>query len=470
MIGEAIRQYEGEIVEHLRRLIGIRSVRSDPAPGQPFGSGVDEALRYMLDLGSAMGFAVRNVDGYTGHVEYGDGEELAAIVVHLDTVPEGEGWSSPPFVADVRDGIIYGRGACDNKGPAIVALYALKALKDLGIRPSRKLRVIFGTNEETGMTDLDYYFEREQVPDYAFTPDAGYPIVHAEKGSYDLRLTSARGVRLSGEPAGVFDVVSFEGGSAPNVVPEQCLVRLRLGDSAERQAADIVQRAEAYPYISVEAPEGQMLELKASGLSAHGATPDLGVNAISRMLAFLADLLGKFPERDSLLGFLYEAIGFETTGESLGVACRHPVHGELTVNLAQIAVNDKTMEAVINIRYPVVAQGEDVLAGIGQTASPYQVGVEVAKHLPSVLVDPDAPLIAMLGRAYETVTGQPAHLLSISGGTYAKKLRNRGVAFGPSVGGRAHQADEFVPISDLIDHGVICLQAIYELSLGDELS
>ncbi|RKP58291.1 M20 family peptidase [Cohnella endophytica] len=465
MIGEAIRQYEEEIVEQLRRLIRIRSVSSDPAPGQPFGRGVDEALRYMLDLGSSMGFKVRNVDGYAGHVEYGDGDELAAIVVHLDTVPEGEGWSSPPFAADVRDGIIYGRGASDNKGPAVVALYALKALKDLGIQPDRKLRVIFGTNEETGMTDLDYYFERERIPDYAFTPDAGYPIVNAEKGSYDLRLTSARGEHFGGEPSRAFDIVSFEGGSAPNVVPEQCIVRLKPGEPIERQASLIGQKLESHPYISVGSLEGPILELKALGFSAHGATPNEGVNAISRMIAFLADLLGEFPESESLLRFLNEAIGFETTGESLGVACQHPVHGQLTVNLAQIAINDKTLEAVINIRYPVVARGEDVLSDISKKAGLYQVGVEVIKHLPSVLVDPGDPLIAKLGRAYEAVTGEPARLLSISGGTYAKKLRNRGVAFGAGVGGRAHQSDEFAPIADLMDHGVICLQAIYELSL-----
>lgn len=213
-----------------------------------------------------------------------------------------------------------------------------------------------------------------------------------------------------------------------------------------------------------------MLELTAAGSSAHGAEPYKGINAISRLVAFLAEL-GDFPESDGFLRFLHEAIGHEWTGESLGIACQDPVHGEVTVNLARIRADAAGSEAVINVRYPVTVREEDILDGVRQKASPYGVGVEVLKHLPSVHVPPEHPLIAKLSRSYETVTGKPARLLSISGGTYAKKLRNRGVAFGAGVGGNVHQPDEFIPIAGLMEHAVICLQAVHDLSMfGEEES
>ncbi len=155
-----IRQYEQMILHHIQELVRIRSVASEPLPGKPFGEGVDQALCYMLELGESMGFTAKNVDGYAGHIEYGQGAGLVAVLVHLDTVPEGSGWIHDPFGGQIEDGNLFGRGASDNKGPAVVALFALKALKDLNIMPTKRIRIIFGTNEESGMTYMDYYFTK----------------------------------------------------------------------------------------------------------------------------------------------------------------------------------------------------------------------------------------------------------------------------------------------------------------------
>ncbi|RAP77907.1 dipeptidase PepV [Paenibacillus montanisoli] len=458
IIGDSIRKYEREIVHHIQELIRIRSVASEPLPGKPFGEGVDKALSYMLELGASMGFAVKNVDGYAGHAEYGTGEELTAVLVHLDTVPEGSGWSCGPFDAEIHEGKIYGRGASDNKGPAVIALFALKALKDSGIVPERRIRIIFGTNEENGMTDMDHYFAKEPLPDYGFTPDACYPIINAEKGAYVIKLKQSRKAARHQTR-----LLTIAGGTAANVVPELCRALLSLEEDGEAELARIRLLAETNSQIELGSMNGPVLEIMAAGKTAHGASPSAGINAVAHMVDFLMQISDISSDED-FLRFIQEAIGFETFGESLGIACSDPVHGELTLNLAKIRLDEREAEVTLNIRHPVTISGEDVLAKLRQRVGHAGIEMEVAGYNQALFVAPDHPLIRMLSRAYEGVTGKPTELLSIGGGTYAKKMQNRGVAFGAGVGGGAHQPDEFIPIAEMMDHGVICLQAIFELS------
>ncbi|NOU74744.1 dipeptidase PepV [Paenibacillus sp. LMG 31458] len=464
-IGSAIRSYQPEIVEHIQALIRIRSVASESMPGRPFGEEIAQALHYMLDLGASMGFRTVNVDGYAGHVEYGDGEELVAVLVHLDTVPEGIGWTYDPLSAEIHNGRIYGRGASDDKGPAVVALYALKAIKDLGVNPKKRIRIIFGTNEENGMTDMDHYFAREPVPDYAFTPDAAYPIIHAEKGYYVFRLKRLHTVAERDRR-----ILEMAGGVAPNVVPEHCRTIIETADAKPEELERIVLLAEENPHIDAILTKERRVEITAVGKSGHGSYPPSGINAISHMAAFLHTIGGIVPE-DEFWRFIRTAIGFEAFGESLGLACNDPVHGRLTVNLAQIRLDEEMAEAILNVRYPVTADGKTVLAKLRQKAAGYGVEVEVAAYMAPLFVPPDHALIRKLSRAYEAIMGEKAELLSIGGGTYARKLQNRGVAFGAGFRGtdtKAHQPDEFVIIEDMMLHGEICTQAIYELIRTEE--
>ncbi|WP_158560896.1 dipeptidase PepV [Paenibacillus contaminans] len=465
MIGEAIRRYESEIVRHIQALIRIRSVAAAGLPGKPYGEGIAGALQYMLDLGASMGFRTANADGYAGHVEYGEGDELVGVLVHLDTVPEGDGWSYDPLGAEIHGGRIYGRGASDDKGPAVVALYALKAIKDLGISLHKRIRIIFGTNEENGMTDMDHYFAKEPVPDYAFTPDAAYPIIHAEKGYYVIRLSRPR--KQGGSPRTVLEMT---GGVAPNVVPDRCRAII---DAAEAEAGElerILLLSRENPHIEAVLAEAGRLELTATGKSGHGSYPPSGINAISHMAEFLHSIGGIVPE-DEFVAFIRSAIGFEAFGESLGLACSDPTHGRLTVNLAQIHLDGETAEAILNVRYPVTEDGDALFAKLRRKAADHGAEAEVTAYMEPLFVPPDHALIRKLSRAYEAVTGEKAELLSIGGGTYARKLQNRGVAFGAGFRGtdtKAHQPDEFVNIEDMMLHGVICTQAIYELARTDE--
>lgn len=461
IIGHEIRRYRDEIVHHIRQLVRIRSVMGEAREGMPFGEGVDRALAYMLDLSKSMGFATRNVDGYAGHAEYGEGDGLVAVLVHLDTVEEGEGWTFPPFGGELHEGKIIGRGASDNKGPAVVALYALKTLKELGIVPRKKIRVIFGTNEESGMKDMDYYFSKEPLPEMAFCPDAGYPIFNVEMGNMNVVFSRKHDHHRIPR----IWIQAMQGGNSRTLVPGSCRAQVSLERLTENEIRHFLASIQGQDVYSAVPIGKRIYEIAASG--AHGSDhPKLSPNAVANMIALLTEW-EEPGQRDPLLHFLREKIGRETGGESLGIRRSDDVSGSTAVFLKQITLDGEGASAVCNIRYPVTCNGNELLAIVEEQARAYGVEVQVARHLHPVYVPPDHPVIVRLSRAYEDMTGQKAELLRMGAGTYCRKLKNNGVAFGAGLPGgvntNVHQADEFVRVEDMMKHAEICLQGMYEL-------
>ena len=177
-----ISDHKDEIVKALQESVRIPSVEGTAEAGAPFGANVKRALDHALELGKGFGFETRDMDGYIGLIDHGEGEETLGIMCHLDVVPEGEGWDHPPYGAEIVDGNIVGRGTMDDKGPAISAIYALAAVKAAGLKMRRKVRIMLGCDEESGWGCMSHYYEHEKMPDMAFSPDADYPVVNSEKG------------------------------------------------------------------------------------------------------------------------------------------------------------------------------------------------------------------------------------------------------------------------------------------------
>ena len=207
-----------ELLNDLSGLIKIRSVKDQPSEGAPFGRGVDEAFRYMLDLGKREGFECVDIDGYGGHMDYGASESdgVMGVLCHLDVVPEGSGWERDPFSGDVADGVMYGRGTLDDKGPTMSAFYAMKALKDCGYEPRKKIRMIIGLDEETGSSGMEKYKEKVKMPDFAIVPDSDFPLVHGEKGIMIFDMVK----RLSRSDKKGISLKKLTGGTAANMVPD----------------------------------------------------------------------------------------------------------------------------------------------------------------------------------------------------------------------------------------------------------
>ena len=172
-----VEGYREELVKRLGTLVSINSEEGTPEADAPFGAGPRDALQAALKMCAADGFQTVNLENYAGYAEIGAGKECIGIVGHLDVVPAHmeDGWNTDPFEMTEKDGVLYGRGVSDDKGAVVASMIALKVIKDMQIPLTKRIRLIMGTNEETGSKGLAYYVKKEGSVDYGFTPDGDFP-------------------------------------------------------------------------------------------------------------------------------------------------------------------------------------------------------------------------------------------------------------------------------------------------------
>lgn len=188
IINNKIDELKDNLLKDIIDIVKIPSVKGEPKLGFPFGEEVGNALCKSLEISKKLGFKVNNLDNYIGYAEYGETEDYICVIGHVDVVYEGEGWKYEPYFGTIENSRIYARGVLDNKGPIISALYGLYAIKELGLKLDKKVRIIFGTDEESGFNDIPYYLQREKPPIMGFTPDCKYPVVYGEKGMARLNI------------------------------------------------------------------------------------------------------------------------------------------------------------------------------------------------------------------------------------------------------------------------------------------
>ncbi|SHH87886.1 dipeptidase PepV [Clostridium grantii] len=457
---EYIDDYKEDLIESTKGLVRIKSIEEEEKDGMPFGEGPALALQYALNTADSMGFKTVNMDNYVGFVEYGQGEEYIAVLGHVDVVPEGSGWKYNPYGAEIHDDKIYGRGTIDDKGPIMAALYGLKAIKDSGIKISKKIRIIFGTNEESGCGEIQYYLDKEKAPVAAFTPDADYPVINGEKGITFFQLHKDFEVKSNKEK-----IIYIKGGSKANMVPDYCEMAIKT----DREDI-IVEYANTFKEMigfDIEAEiKGDLVIVVSKGKSAHGSTPEVGVNAIMQLLAFAGELELDKCDATRFIEFMNIHIGLETDGESFGVYMKDEVSGELSFNVGLIDMNEETVKLELNLRYPVTHTFEEMMEGIDKTLDGTGMRIQNMIHQEPLYFPEDHPLVETLSKIYSEATGVEAKPFSIGGGTYAKEMPNT-VAFGPLFPGReelAHQVDEYIFIDDLVLNAKIYAEAIYRLA------
>ena len=446
-----IRAHADELLAELAALIQIPSVVSEPEDGAPYGREPLRCLEHMLALCERLGLRTGKMDNRVGWCEYGDGAEMVGVLVHLDVVPAGGGWSeAEPFSGEIKDGRIYGRGTMDDKGPAVASVYALAALRDAGVKLTRRIRIIFGTSEEVGCDDIAWYVEHGgELPVIGFTPDAEYPVINGEKGIIDATYVKTL------HQTGAYRLLKLEGGTASNISPAHAVAEIACpADAAAKIAAD---------KVTVTPIEGG-IRVEAAGVSVHGSTPELGENAVGRLAQALAQLPFEGDAADCI-AFLADRIGMECHGESLGLAMRDDL-GPLTFNLGVMKLKDDALSLSFTIRYPVSKTYDDVFPRVERafTLGGFTITDQWSK--PSLYVSPESELIRKLSKVYEEQTGSAASLKTLGGGTYAKSMPNL-VAFGPIFPGdvvREHQANEYVPVEWVLRNAEIIGAAMYELA------
>ena len=459
-----VELHRAEIIETTQAFLRIPSVGGTAAPGAPFGAETRQALEFALSLAETNGLTAKNLDGYAAHAEYSaagipSDAPIVGALAHVDVVPPGTGWTHPPFGAEIEGGKIYARGVLDDKGPAMAALWAIFALKSCAVPLTRRVRLILGANEESGFECVKHYFAHEEMPVTGFTPDAMFPLVYAEKGIVNAVLTRAalpEGERIH--------VVSLSGGQRPNMVPDTAVAILK---SPAPWAATVARLNAVVGVQTEEINGGEHLTIAAQGISAHGSTPEAGVNAVGILCDAL--LLLDHHEDQVFIVQQIHAWSEDTTGAALGIAGQDEVTGPLTCNLGVAEIGDGQASLTFNIRYPVTWNSEDLrkrliagIAGSGWTLSSFT-------DQPPLYVPLDDPLVTTLLEVYRAETGDQTAPMTMGGGTYARAMAN-GVAFGPEFrdkdpnDGGPHEKDECWPVEHLIRATKIYAKALARLA------
>lgn len=456
----SIEQMKEQMVRSLQDILKFKSVEGQKDGDMPFGKDVHDCLLYTLDLAQSLGFKTKNVDNYAGYAEIGQGDEMIGILVHLDVVPEGTGWDYDPYGGQIVDDKIYGRGTLDDKGPAIATLYAMKALLDSNETLNKRIRIIFGLNEETGWAGINYYLQHEETPTLAFTPDADFPACHGEKGITVFELTKNFEELL--EDGGV-EVISVTGGQAANMVPDYAEAKI-----IETYPIDAMMKAymdDRGGQLTLEKEDGITI-IRSKGVSAHGSTPEVGKNAISHLLDFLNVLDLKLGDLSGFIRGYERTIGLDYNGQRAGCGFEDKDSGKLTFNVGTIDLNKESVKLVVNVRYPITTPLDAVENGIINTFADFGMSYHLVDHMAPIYFPKDHELIVKLMKVYQEHTGDMSEPTTMGGGTYARAIKNA-VAFGgifPGDPQLAHQKNEYITVPNLIKQSQIYASALYELS------
>ena len=452
---------QDQILADIARLVNIKSEREPMQKGMPFGKGPYLALMESKKLAEERGLSTKNFDNYVITAEIGPQPAYLGILAHVDVVSEGSGWTVPPYEMTIRDGRIYGRGTADDKGPAVVALWALKAAQELCPQLSRGVRLILGSAEETGSEDLEHYLPLEAAPPLSFSPDAEYPLINLEKGGYKPVF----GAKWDEETA-LPRVCAIHGGTTTNIVTRECDAWLE-GISADAVRPLMEQQQAETGVLFTLTEEGKKLHLHALGVSAHAASPETGKNAQIAMVGLLAKLpLAESCGQETICNLAQLFPFGDDYGQALGVAQEDEVSGKLTLVFSKLEFFTTGFLAQFDSRCPLCANEGNVRAVVEAAfdACHFEI-LERPRMFPPHHTPADSLLCRTLLETYEDHTGQKGECLAIGGGTYVHDIEG-GVAFGcamPGTDNRMHGADEFAVIDELMTSAKIFTDAILRL-------
>lgn len=460
-IDRYIDAHKKEMLEDIVKLCSIDSAKGTYRAGKPYGEGCFEALRTALLMAESYGFSINNYDNYVGTADMNDKEKQLDILAHLDVVPGGDGWTvTEPFAPVVKDGRIYGRGTADDKGPAVAALYAMRAVKELGIPLQKNVRLILGTDEECGSSDIQHYYSVEEEAPMTFSPDASFPVINIEKGSLHGKFT-AEFEKSEKLPR----LVSFKSGTKSNVVPAKAVALLEGLDGSDTEEFAHTFERELGIRFDVTSEDGY-LKLEAFGENGHASTPWNGKNALTGLLT----LIEKLPLADCEQIEKIKALNAimphgDWYGKNLGIAMEDELSGPLTVAFSMLEITETSLSGDFDSRCPICSNVENTLQPVKKLMKKHGIILNNDSMKPPHHVSADSDFIQTLLKCYETYTGRKGECIAIGGGSYTHNLKN-GVAFGasmPETENHMHGPDEFAVIDELLISAKIFAQVIVDL-------
>ena len=440
------KKYRKDLMNSLKEFVAINSAydESSVSKENPFGIGVSHALQYIASLAHKDGFTVNNYDNMVVEILYGKGSKNLTIMAHADVVPAGTGWDFEPFTMTEKRGQICGRGVADDKGPLLATYYALKALRDNGLLGGYQIRFLVGGNEESGSRGIIHYFEelKKPQPTLGFSPDSDFPLIFAEKGIINFEVKKK--ISIEG-------VNSITGGVASNAVIEKCVINMK-------EDSDFISYLNTNNYHFEVEKDSESINITFIGKAAHGALPELGVNAGMLALRALADF---YKIKD-----LQKFVNMYTPLDGSGYMCNAVSQemGNNSSNVGLISFNDGLLKITVNFRYTEVCKKTDLIKTIKEVNKPDVI--TVVAEAPLLFYERDSLLISTLLKSYQDETGDlESKPLAIGGGTYAKEAENV-VAFGmqfPGWESNMHSPGESVLKKDLFKGMSVFARAIIDL-------
>lgn len=457
-INAEVNKIREALIEDTRQLIQIPSKKelTTIKANAPYGQSLRDILDKVLEMGAKDGFKTKDFDGYVGRIEWGETGEIVGIVCHLDVVPEqSEGWIDPPYSGVVKNGIIYGRGSNDNKGPTMAIYHALKLVRSLGYKPKKRLHLIFGCDEESGMTCMDHYLaQTDEIPSFGFVPDCTFPLNYGEHGIATIKLTGNI----------PHFIESLQAGNHPQIVAQDARLNVtQIPEDFEKNFAFFLRQQQLSGKIQHHAG----FDISLHGKAAHGSRVSQGKNAAIAMLSLIGAAWKD--ETCTQLAYLLES----WQGNGFDIAYKNMKTGELTLSVGTLVKTGNNLECVLDLRYPADLSYSEIITKMQQKLANVLPGFQLTtlEHRSGFYLDLHTKLIKELEEIYRRVSKDEKSVCKVSNGdTYARKFKNF-VAFGPTTNehlknpliGQAHQPNEGMEIATLLQGCEIYAEAIIQL-------
>ncbi|MEF2782888.1 MAG: Sapep family Mn(2+)-dependent dipeptidase [Clostridium sp.] len=439
---------EKELLDDLRKLVAIPSVRdlSSAKNNAPFGKEIRNVFDEFIEIAKREGFQIHDENGYAVTAQIGNGEDYIAVLGHLDVVEAGdyELWDQDPFTMTEKDGILYGRGVNDDKGPLLAALYAVSKIKEENIKLRYPIRIIAGGAEETTWECMKEYFKHNKQPIYGFSPDGNFPIVNGEKGILQVRfsLPKDKGIEVKSKTR-----LNYVCDDLEIILPNKSDISFIDNSNEIRQDEDGV-------HVSYK------------GVRSLSRNPQRGENAIFKFVKDFREKLQQYNSLNNVIHMISDQFLDDFYGKKSGLYYEDDEMGVGSICLMSLSTNEEELELCVDVRYVKSANEEELLNKLQSIADQYGCKLDVINHKRLLYVPEDSDLIKSLKIAYKRVMNEDADVFTKGGASYARVL-DKGVAFGatfPNEDPHPHMPNECMPITSLMKAAEIYYEALKELA------
>lgn len=448
-IEKYIEGHKEEMVEDIKALVKIDSQRDTAKEGMPFGEGPAFCLKKAEDMIKGYGFKVTNYDNYVITADLNEEEKQLDILAHLDVVPVSDEWKvTNPFEPVLIDGKLYGRGTADDKGPAIAALYAMRAIKDLNIPLKKNVRLILGSDEECGSSDIKYYYSKEKEAPMTFSPDAEFPVINIEKGGLSSTFEGSYEEAIE-----LPRILSIKSGDKSNVVPGKAMALVEgIDKTLLLRTAEGVTNSYGITF-NIDEEENSILKIQCRGNATHASTPQSGNNALTGLIKLLVSLPFAPSEAFTKLKAVESLFPHnDYYGEALGVNMEDELSGKLTMCFSIFDYNTTAFKGAFDCRAALCATNENLRDVMNTKMMENGIKLNHCEVYPPHHVDANTEFVQTLLKSYESFSGKEGKAIAIGGGTYVHHLKN-GVAFGCGdleVDNHIHGDDEYISLDTLV--------------------